>query len=363
MLAQGQGTRALADERARPPGSAPRPSLRPGRDPGRPLEATRLLSLRGADIAHHRVGALVELLAPGDLLVLNDAATLPASLRGHVAGAEVELRLAGALGDRDFPAMFRAVLFGAGDWRQDTERRPPPPLLGPGARIELDGFSATVRARAALSPRLLTLEFDRADDQLAEAVYRAGRPVQYRHLDAPLPLSAVQTPYAWRPWAVEMPSTGRPLSWALLDRLAAAGIEHAFLTHAAGLSATGDPALDAALPLPERYAIPAQTARACRVARARGGRIVAVGTTVVRALESARGVAGAGVATERISRRHRLRAVDGILTGIHAPGESHFELLEAFAAPAALRRVHAEAVAGDYLAHELGDLMMIMPAR
>ncbi len=117
------------------------------------------------------------------------------------------------------------------------------------------------------------------------AIYAEGRPVQYAYVDAPLALWHVQSSFASRPWAVEPPSAGRPLTFAVLDRLRRQGVSVAVVTHAAGLSSTGDPALDAILPLDERYDLPEPTLRAIDETRRAQGRVVAVGTTVVRALE------------------------------------------------------------------------------
>jgi S-adenosylmethionine:tRNA ribosyltransferase-isomerase len=327
-------------------------------------DGVRLLVLDpGGALASRRMTDLPHLLAPGDLLVVNDAATLPASLAGHDgAGRAIEARLLGpAVG-----STFAAVLFGAGDWHQRTEDRPPPPPVARGDRLGFGVLGATVVAVSPLSPRLVDLRFDQEGAALWAAIYREGRAVQYSYLAHALPLWAVQTVYADRPWSSEMPSAGRPLSWELLLALRRGGVRLAALTHAAGLSATGDPALDRALPLPERFDIPAATARLVRETRARGGRVIAVGTTVVRALEGAvalRGelVAGAGETDLRLGPAHRLAVVDGVLTGVHAPGESHFALLEAFAGAPLLRAATARAEAEGYLTHELGDAMLILP--
>jgi S-adenosylmethionine:tRNA ribosyltransferase-isomerase len=318
----------------------------------------------GAGLAETRTPALPELLAAGDLLVVNDAATLPAALCGRDAGGRpIEARLVSAAeGDR-----FWAVLFGAGDWRARTEDRPPPPDLPVGARLDLGALAAEIVGRSPVSPRLVELRFDRAGDALWSALYAAGRPVQYSYLAHALPLWAVQTVYAARPWAFEMPSAGRPLSWELLLALRRRGVRWASLTHAAGLSSTGDPALDAALPLPERYEIPAATVHAVNETRARGGRVVAVGTTVVRALEGAARAgggslrAGPGTTDLRITPTFRPQLVDGILSGAHAPPESHFELLAAFAPPALLAAAAAHAERAGFLTHELGDAMLVLP--
>jgi S-adenosylmethionine:tRNA ribosyltransferase-isomerase len=301
-------------------------------------------------------------LRSGDLLVVNDAATLPASLRGQdEAGRPVELRLLAVEGEQ-----FTAAALGAGDWRQRTEDRPPPPPLPAGTRLRFGSLLARVQGSAPPSPRLLRVSFDLGGDALWAALYREGRPIQYSYARADLPLWAVQTVYAGRPWAFEMPSAGRPLSWELLLELRRRGVRWAALTHAAGLSATGDPAIDAALPLPERFDIPAATVTAIAEARARGGRVVAVGTTAVRALEGAvvnagELRAGPGVTDLRISPRHRLRVVDGILSGVHAPDESHFALLGAFAGPGLLQKTWAHARARGFRSHELGDATLILP--
>jgi S-adenosylmethionine:tRNA ribosyltransferase-isomerase len=339
-------------------------------DPRRAWQKTRLLTVnrQARSIVDLPVARLEHVLGAGDLLVLNDAATLPASLSGELvqasgARAEVELRLATTSAMSSFPAEWTVVLFGGGDWRMDTDRRPAPPRARPGDRIELGdrerGLSATVQRVHAVSPRLLTVRFDRQGDGLGRAIYENGRPVQYAHVSRPVALGEVQTPYAARPWAIEMPSTGRPLRWPLLDRLVARGVELAWLTEAAGLSATGDPRLDAALPLPERYEVPSATAEAIVRTRRRGGRIVAVGTTVVRALEASGGAAGAGIATTRLARGSDIAIVDALITGVHSPGESHWDLLRAFADDELLQRAHREAARLGYLAHEHGDLMLL----
>jgi S-adenosylmethionine:tRNA ribosyltransferase-isomerase len=320
-------------------------------------DGVRLLTIDPTgDFAERAFTDLPDLLDPGDLVVVNDAATLPASLPSR--DGAVEVRLCGA-GPGE---TFWAALLGAGSWRQRTEDRPAPPRV---ERIELGAMTATVVERSPISPRLVRLAFDRSGDELWAALYAAGRPVQYAHLQDDLPLWAVQTVYAARPWAFEMPSAGRPLSWEMLLALRARGVRWAALTHAAGLSATGDPAIDAALPLPERYDLPAATVAALKATRAQGKRVLAVGTTVVRALEGAAAAgplrSGPGVTDLRLTPSYRPALVDGILSGLHAPTESHFDLLGAFADPALLAAAWRHAEGRGFRSHELGDSLLIWP--
>jgi S-adenosylmethionine:tRNA ribosyltransferase-isomerase len=179
-----------------------------------------------------------------------------------------------------------------------------------------------------------------------------------------LALWDVWTPIAAVPAAFEAPSASFALDWRTLDGLRARGIGFATLTHAAGISSTGDAALDRLLPLDEPYRIAEATARAIAATKARGGRVIAIGTTVVRALEAAAsrdGIvhAGEGVATQRIGPATRLAVVDAILSGTHEPGSSHYELLGAFAAARTLRAADRELEARGYRTHEFGDSVLV----
>jgi S-adenosylmethionine:tRNA ribosyltransferase-isomerase len=290
-----------------------------------------------------------DVLHEGDVVVVNDAATWPASLRGD--GVELRLTTGALSGNRTW-----AVLFGAGDWRTRTEDRPPPPVVRVGDLVA----GLRITEVSAMSPRLVQVELPDSDAGMRE-LFARGRPVQYAHLEHELAPWDVQTVYAGRPWAVEMPSAGRPFTWGLLAQLAGRGVRVATLTHAAGLSSTGDPKLDATLPWPERYEIPVETTDAIASARERGGRVIAVGTTVVRALETwARSGVRAGFSDLVIGARHRLRTVDAVLSGLHDPSDSHFRLLEAFAPRAALVTAWQRARELEMHGHELGDVMLVL---
>ncbi len=329
--------------------------------------AARLLVVAGdGAIAHRSSRDLVHVVRPGDVVVANDAATLPASLMGEhrPTGAVIEVRLAGR---RSLAAQrvrrFVAVVFGAGDYRTPTEHRPLPPPLHVGDRLPLGPLVAIVE-RVLGHPRLIELAFEGALADVWSGIARHGRPIQYAHVPQPLAMWSTWTRLANVPVAFEPPSAGFALAWDTVQRLRDRGAALATLTHAAGISSTGDAALDALLPLDEPYRIPATTAAAIDAARVAGGRVIAIGTTVVRALEHAalahgRVRAGDGVATGRIGAGTRLRVVDAILSGTHEPGTSHYELLRAFQDDALLDAVARELDARGYQTHEFGDFVWL----
>ena len=336
----------------------------------RPPEAKLLAIDADGRLRHVRRDHFIELLHPGDLVVANDAATLPASLHGvHVpSGRVIEVRLAGwqPVVPEDV-SHFAAVVFGDGDFRTRTEHRPLPPPLAVGDPLSLGPLSATI-TKILGHPRLISLQFDGPPDAIWAGLARHGRPIQYAHIADPLALWDVWTVIAGPPVAFEPPSAGFVLNWSGIDQLHAHGVQFATITLAAGISSTGDDELDKRLPLEEPYEIPPATARAIAGARARGGRVIAVGTTVVRALEHAAGEdgvvrSGPGVATQRIDATSTLSVVDAILTGTREPGTSHYELLRAFADAGTLGRADEELLAHDYRTHEFGDSILIEKVR
>src|SRR5229473_2499688 len=247
----------------------------------RPPQAKLLAIAGGGKFTHVARDGFIDLLQRGDLVVANDAATLPASLRGvhQRSGAAVEIRLAGWRTFTEDVAHFTAVVFGAGDYRTRTEHRPLPPPLAVGDILMLGPLSATI-ANVLGHPRLVSLQFDGASDEIWAGIARHGRPIQYAHIAEPLALWDVWTVVAGPPIAFEPPSAGFALSWHLLQRLHERGVQFATITHAAGISSTGDDELDKRLPLDEPYTISEATARAIADTRSEGGRIIAIGTTV-----------------------------------------------------------------------------------
>lgn len=316
-------------------------------------EAQRLLVVGPEGVRDHLApAAFAGAFRPGDLLVVNDAATLPASL----VGDGIELRLLGTEDDRT----WTAGLLGPGTWRTPTEDRPLPPRSPVGTRLHFGDLVATVTRVHEASWRLVDVVFDRTGAALWSALYRCGRPVQYAHVADDLALWDVQNVYAGRPWALEMPSAGRILDGATVRALQERGVGIAAVTHAAGISSVGDPVIDAMLPLPERFEVRAETWEAIARARAGGGRIVAVGTSAARALEGgARSGATRGVTALRIGPGLRRAVVDGIVTGIHELGTTHFDLLEAFVPRSSLLRALETSRAVGLLGHELGDAWLV----
>jgi S-adenosylmethionine:tRNA ribosyltransferase-isomerase len=338
--------------------------MKPATQPNARLDARLMVLDPGASRGlHATMDALPALLSQGDVVVVNEAATLPASVHAVTAqGAPVELRLVSAGTDG-----LQMVALGAGDWRTDTDARPAPPQLKPADLVRLRDaphVAWVVTGVDARSPRLLTMSGGGTEDMLMQMCVH-GAPVQYAYTDRALAPHDVQTPYGAVPWAVEMPSAGRMLTVARVAALRKRGVHVVSLLHAAGLSATGDPALDALLPLPERFRIPPETAEAIRCARREGRRVVAVGTSVVRALEGAFERWGEVRACEGwtdliLTPGFVPRVVDGLLSGMHDRGSSHFRLLGAWLDETALGAMVTAGEEADYRVHEFGEHLLIL---
>jgi S-adenosylmethionine:tRNA ribosyltransferase-isomerase len=322
---------------------------------GRRRDDVRLLVSRGTEVTHHRFRELPGLLTAGDLLVVNNSATLPAALD--------------AVPDGGPPLVVHVSTERPdGTWLVEPRRpaegstAPFPAGGGParaGLRLRVAGGTLTL-----LRPFTARLWVASADvpGTMADHLTRHGRPIRYAYTDRDWPISTYQNAYATAPGSAEMPSAGRPLTGAVLAGLAGHGILVAPVTlHTGVASAEVDEP-----PYPEWFAVPAATARLVRHVRSAGGRVVAVGTTVVRALESAVDPAGevraaSGWTDLVIGPRDPVRAVDGLLTGLHEPRASHLRMLTAMAGEQALRAAYAEALRGRYRWHEFGDVHLLLP--
>lgn len=330
----------------------------------RTLEDTRLLVFPARDqIAHSTVGQLEAYLQAGDVLVVNRSATLPGSFRGHIIGrqAPLEIRLAAFQGpDPAHLQHWRAVAFGSGDWQQPTETRGPAPKIQAGDRLWL-GDTLQAHVQEVEHQRLLDIVFKSPD--LLPSLYRYGRPIQYSYHQTPLAVWDQQTIFAGPPISAEPPSAGFPFTWALIERLRQKGVKIATLLHSAGLSSTGDPSLDQQLPLAEWFEIPPDTVAQIKTAQQEGQRIVALGTTVLRALESSQqegGLkAGSGMATLKVVPGYRFQVVNALITGMHEPESSHMRILDALCPMSLIKNGYQEAENQGYRGHEYGDLSLL----
>lgn len=323
-------------------------------------DAVRLMvASRGDDRIEHLVfSQLPQILRAGDLLVVNRSATLPAALParradGTVLQVNVATRDPHAEGDVHGERWIVEVRSADGSI---------PVSAGQGERLALPaGASVTLLARYAHSGRLWLARVS-TGGLLHDFLRKHGRPIRYAYVPGRWPLSAYQTAFSTEPGSAEMPSAGRPFTPELVARLVSEGILIAPITLHTGVSSleADEP------PYPERYDVPAATARLVGAVRSWGGRVIAVGTTVVRALESAAGHGGrladrTGWTDLVITPERGLHVIDGLITGWHEPGASHLQMLEAVAGRALLDRSYDAALETGYLWHEFGDSHLILP--
>ena len=326
--------------------------LPPGREAAEPPEArgiprdhVRLLVADRETLTHSRFHELPRFLHPGDLLVVNTSATLSAA----VPADGVVVHFATWLDSGEWVVEIRSADAHPVDW---TTLRPGMRYTAAGVGIELE---------APWLPdgrRLWRASVDTAD--VPRWLQRHGRPITYAYVDRQWPARYYRTVFGKDLGSAEMPSAGRPFTRRLVTDLVTAGIAVAPITLHTGVSSPeiGEP------PAPERFTVPDWTARLVNNVRATGGRVVAVGTTVTRALEttadeSGRVLPAAGWTDLVLSTDRPARVVDGLITGWHEPGASHLMLLEAVAGGATVERAYDAALAGEYLWHEFGDSALL----
>jgi S-adenosylmethionine:tRNA ribosyltransferase-isomerase len=304
-------------------------------------------------IEHVRFRDLPRLLEPGDLLVVNVSATLPAALDARREdGAPVRVHVATRV-PRLEPDWRVVELRTAGGSRPIRARTGERVTLAGGAALELVApYAASTRLSLARFHGTTSVE-----DHLA----KHGEPIRYGYASRRWPLEAYQNAYALTPGSAEMPSAGRPLTPALITTLVARGISIAPITLHCGVSSPErhEP------PFPEQFEVPEPTAAQVQLARRRGGRVIAVGTTVVRGLETMATKdgtphPGSGWTSLVVSPERPPRVVDGLITGWHEPEASHLQMLEAVAGPALLARSYQAALQHGYLWHEFGDSHLIL---
>ncbi len=313
-------------------------------------DGVRLAVVTPAGTTHTTATHLPEHLRPGDLLVVNTSATLPSALN---------------LGDA---ALHVSTALDDGSWvvelRQPGNRGPATPVAGEVLSLP-GGLTLRISGPHPVGQTRLWRAIPAPAADRAAYLSRWGHPIRYRYVRGEWPLDALQNVYARHPGSAEMPSAGRPLTAPLLVRLMAAGVVVAPVLLHTGVASQEkqEP------PQPEEYAVPAATARLVASTRSAGRRVVAVGTTVVRALESATTVRGvvlptAGWTSLVLDGSRPARVVDGLLTGLHGPQASHLDLLAAVAGRPLVDRGYADLEAPGapaYLWHEFGDSMLLLP--
>lgn len=324
---------------------------------GIPRDAVRLLVARPGSVEHRQFRELPALLEPGDLVVVNTSATLAAAVSAAAEdGRHVPLHVSCALGDDEWVVELRLP----------DASGPDLVTACPGRRIALPGGLALTLTQAYPDPAAAVSRLWRArlsqPTGLVGYLAAHGQPIRYGYLSGRYPISDYQTVFAVQPGSAEMASAGRPFTVGLVVRLLTRGVAVAPVVLHAGVSS---PELHEA-PLPERFEVPPATARLVNSTRAAGGRVVAVGTTVTRALESAAAPNGSVVAvagwTDLVLGPQRpARVVTGLVSGLHAPQASHLLLLEAVAGRPLVTAAYEAAVREGYLWHEFGDSSLFLP--
>ncbi|TVZ00927.1 S-adenosylmethionine:tRNA ribosyltransferase-isomerase [Trebonia kvetii] len=321
-------------------------------------DGVRLLVATATGMRHARFGQFGEFLAEGDLVVVNASATLAAAVDGDRAGAPVEVHFSAELDDGAWVVEVRPA--GTSTGPVSGLRAGEVIGLADGVGLVLDG------PRPAGQDRLWRAELragqSRIEGGAAAFLARHGRPIRYAYVPRQWPLAEYQTVFGREPGSAEMPSAGRPFTAEIVTDLVTRGVALAPIVLHTGVSSQepGEP------PQPERFRVPESTARLVNATRAAGGRVVAVGTTVTRALESAAGPDGtvrarSGWTDLVLGPERRARVVNGLVTGWHAPGASHLALLTAVAGPELVGRAYAEALRLGYRWHEFGDSCLLLP--
>ncbi|MFI6340061.1 S-adenosylmethionine:tRNA ribosyltransferase-isomerase [Streptomyces sp. NPDC050535] len=328
------------------------------RGPGLDRDAVRLLVSRGTEVSHHEFAELPGQLRAGDLLVVNTSPTLASAVDGRVGHARVVVHFSTRGDDGRWAVELRDP-----DGRGTTRARAGGPA---GTEVRLPGGVRLV-LEEPLSAHGARLWWGRVPDaDVLGLLRRHGRPIRYSYTERDQPLSVYQTvfalPSADGSGSAEMPSAARPFTARLVTELVSRGVQFAPVALHTGVASAEahEP------PYPERYEVPGASARLINAAQAGDGRVVAVGTTAVRAVESAAGADGVVRARKGwtdlvVTPERGVRVVDGLLTGLHEPEASHLLMLEAIAGGAAVDRSYDAALSGLYLWHEFGDVHLILP--
>jgi len=336
---------------------------RPAEQRGHTRDSVRLLIATTDGLAHARFSDLPRFLLPGDLLVVNTSGTLAAAVDGYRRdGRAVTVHFSTPLDDGTWVAELRET---SPERSRVTDAEPGETVTLPGDASMALLFRYPDPAADRLWVTAIT-GLGNPDGDVEAFLAAHGRPIRYSYVPDEWPISAYQTVFSRDPGSAEMPSAARPFTADLAIDLITAGVVVAPITLHAGVAS-----LEAGeQPLPERFSVPETTARLVNLTRSAGRRVVAVGTTVTRALESAAAADGTVLASRgwtdlMLGAEHPARVVSGLVTGWHDPEASHLALLEAVAGTALVRAAYAEAEKSGgpgYLGHEFGDSCLLLPA-
>ncbi|MCA1055016.1 S-adenosylmethionine:tRNA ribosyltransferase-isomerase [Rossellomorea aquimaris] len=317
---------------------------------GKKRDEVRLMVLnrRSGACRHNRFDELPSQLKKGDVLVVNNSRTIPASLQGKQGNRKLEVRLSRMVNPHEWDALVIGSMFDAHT----------PISFG-------DGVIASMSGKGSEVP-LVRLAFNVEGPRFFDFLFQNGQPIRYEYIEEPWPLEFYQNVYGSVPGSVEMASAGRAFTWELISRLRREGVVVVSLQLHAGLSYYGNDIWPNPVNHPEAYHLPQETADAILKAKKEGNRVIAVGTTVVRTLETVAAnhqgeiVADAGVTNTYITKDTPLRVVDGLITGLHEPEASHLDLLRAFVRDEHLFGAYRHAMRMGYLWHEFGDMNLIL---
>ena len=324
----------------------------PAKVRGSGRDDVRMLVAGLSRLSHQRFRDLPQNMQPGDLLLVNTSATLPASLR---ASNGLRVHISTEAPDGNWVVEVRTV---DGIASRPLEDVPPPTLhLAGGGRVDL------LRPYTHGEPPRLWLARVKVDRPLYAYLALHGEPIRYPYIKEPWPIEAYQTVFGTMPGSAEIPSAARPFTHEIITKLAVAGVPIApVILHTGVSSLESDED-----PYPERYVVPGHTARLVNNTRTAGGRVIAVGTTVVRALESTAAddkvYAGSGWTDLVITPHHDMHVVDGLITGWHQPDSSHLAMLDAIAGHSVVTDSYNAALEAGYQWHEFGDLHLILSRR
>lgn len=311
-------------------------------------------------IMHKKVADLLSYFEPGDLLIVNRSGTMPGSLHAVIENSNqaVEIRLAAFQG-RSASNLddWAAISFGAGSWQDETEKRGAPAEIVVGDRLIFSEDLKAIVLDVHLK-RVLKIKF--VARNISQEILKLGSPIQYSYLKEELKIWDQQTVFSSAPLSAEPPSASFVIDWKLILGLKTKGVEVVTILHSAGISSSGDPEIDKMLPFDEFYELDLDVLDKIQKAKDAGHKVVALGTTVLRALESAaRSGKARGLANYKIEPNSNIKTASVLFSGMHEPDSSHMKILKSFCSLGVLNNGYEQAIDSGYQGHEYGDVSLL----